>query len=69
MSTPRTFVGRGFAFHSYILRGGNKLTLLYKLQTGYFSLCQSVILSALSHEEIYLDICRNVRVILTFVIH
>ena len=24
-------------------------------------LCQSVILSVLSHEEIYLNICRNVR--------
>ena len=40
----------------------NKLTLLYKLHTDYFSLCQSVILSVLSHEEIYLNICRNVRV-------
>ena len=38
----------------------NELTLLYKLHTDYFSLCQSVILSVLSHEEIYLDICRNV---------
>ena len=41
----------------------------YKLHTDYFSLCQSVILSVLSHEEIYLNICRNVRGVLTFVIH
>ena len=47
----------------------NKLTLLYKLHTDYFSLCQSVIWSVLSHEEIYLNICRNVRDVLTFVIH
>ena len=47
----------------------NKLTLLYKLHTDYFSLCQSVILSVLSHGEIYLNICRNVRGVLTFVIH
>ena len=31
------------------------------LHTDYFSLCQSVILSVLSHEEIYLNICKNVR--------
>ena len=49
--------------------GFNKLALLYKLRTDYFSLCQSVILSVLSHEEIYLNICRNVRVVVTFVIH
>ena len=48
---------------------GSKLTLLYKLNTDYFSLCQSVILSVSSHEEIYLNICRNVRGVLTFVIH
>ena len=46
-----------------------KITLLYKLHSDYFSLCQSVILSLLSHEEIYLNICRNVRGVLTFVIH
>ena len=27
------------------------------------------ILSVLSHEEIYLNICRNMRGVLTFVIH
>ena len=37
--------------------------------TDYFSLCQSVILSVWSHEEIYLNICRNMRGVLTFVIH
>ena len=46
-----------------------KLTLLYKLHTDYFSLCQSGIWSVLSYEEIYLNICRNVRGVLTFVIH
>ena len=45
----------------------NKLTLLYK--NDCFSLCQSVIWSVLSHEEIYLNICRNVRGVLTFLIH
>ena len=39
------------------------------LNTDYFSLCQSVILAVLSHEEIYLNICKNVRGVLTFVIH
>ena len=32
-------------------------------------MCQSVIFSVLSHEEIYLNICRNVRGLLTFMIH
>ena len=49
--------------------GENKLTLLYKLHTDYVSLCQSIILSVLSHEEIYLNICRNVRDVITFIIH
>ena len=44
-------------------------SLLYKLHTDYFSMCQSVILSVLTHEEIYLNICRNVRGVLTFMIH
>ena len=39
------------------------------MHTDYFSLCESVILSVLCHEEIYLNICRNVRGILNFVIH
>ena len=43
--------------------------MLYKLHTDNFSLSQSVILSVLSHEEIYLNICRNVGGVLTFVIH
>ena len=47
----------------------DKLTLLYKLHTDYFTLCQSIILSVLSHEKIYLNICRNGRCVLTFVIH
>ena len=34
-----------------------------------FSLYQNVILSVLSHEEIYLNICRNMSGVLTFVIH
>ena len=49
--------------------GENKLTLLYKLHRDYFSLNQSVILSVLSHEEIYLNICRNVTGVFTFVMH
>ena len=53
----------------WVILRENKLTLLYKLHTDYFSLCLSVILSVLSHEEIYLNICRNVRVVPTFVIH
>ena len=67
-----TFVGRGLAFNGYILsyfEGKIIYIMLYKLHTDYFSLCQSVILSVLSHEEIYLNICRNVRGVLTFVIH
>ena len=39
------------------------------LQIDYFSLCQNVILSVLSHEEIYLNICKNVSGVVTFVIH
>ena len=42
--------------------------MLYKLHTDYFLLCESVILSVLSHIEIYLNICRNVSGVLTFVI-
>ena len=38
------------------------------LRKDYFLLCQSVILSVLSHEEIYLNICKNMMGILTFVI-
>ena len=53
----------------WVILKGNKLTLLHKLNTDYFSLCQSDILSVLFHEEIYLNICRNVRGVLTFVIH
>ena len=52
----------------WVVLRANKLTLLYKLHTDYFSLCQSVILSVLSHEEIYLNICRNVRGVFIFVI-
>ena len=63
-----TFVDRGLAL-MVIFWGENELTLLYKLHTDYVSLCQSVILSVSSHEEIYLNICRNVRGVLTFVIH
>ena len=66
------FYWQGFSFwwlYFELFWGENKLTLLYKLHTDYFSLCQSVILSVLSHEEIYLNICRNVRGVLTFVIH
>ena len=66
------FCWQGFSFwwiYFELFWGGNKLTLLYKLHTDYFSLYQSVILSVLSHEEIYLNICKNVRGVLTFVIH
>ena len=66
------FCWQGFSFkwlYFELFWGENKLTLLYKLHTDYFSLCQSVILSVLSHEEIYLDICRNIRGVLTFMIH
>ena len=66
------FCCQGFSFQWLYLGlfwGENKLTLLYKLHTDYFSLCQSVILSVLSHKKIYLNICRNVRGVLTFVIH
>ena len=62
------FCWQGFKLLVVIFWGENKLTLLYKLHTDYFSLCQSVILSVLSHEEIYLNICGNVRGVLTFVI-
>ena len=66
------FCWQGFSFwwlYFELFWGENKLPLLYKLHTDYFSLCQSVILSVLSHEEIYLNICRNVRGVLTFEIH
>ena len=45
------FCWQGFSFYWLCLKlfwGDNKLTLLYKLHTDYFSLCQSVILSVLS---------------------
>ena len=48
---------------------GTFLTFLQIFNTDYFSLCQSVILSVLPHAELYLNICRNVRGVLTFVIH
>ena len=66
------FCWQGFSFwwlYFELFWRENKLTLLYKLHTDYFSLCQSVILSVLSHEEIYLNICRNVRGVLISVIH
>ena len=54
------FYWQGFSFwwlYFELFWGDNKLTLLYKLHSDYFSLCQSVILSVLFHEEIYLNIC------------
>ena len=39
------------------------------MHSDHFSLSQSVILSVLSREEIYLSISGNVRRVLTFVIH
>ena len=42
---------------------------IYNISCIQTTLCQSVILSVLSHEKIYLNICRNVRGVLTFVIY
>ena len=60
---------QGFSFYWLYFELFWRETYLTKLHIDYFSLYQSVILSVLSHEEIYLNICRNVRGVLTFVIH